>query len=140
MKATDQMGWVRALNSIRSRADRQRLRRDPFPRDPAAFRASCEVSFTDGSPTVHNDEKAAAHAYEAVRSVLVEGVYNAGKAPFFASDDFARYAQLLPSVYFMLATNNPAKGITHTDHSDAFDLDEDVLYRGAAALTAIVLR
>lgn len=104
-----------------------------------AFRAECVVEMKDGSPTVVNDEKTAADAFRVVKALLGEGVYNAGREPFLAADDFSRIAQKVPSVYFMLCTNSPEKGITKPNHSDAFDLDEDVLWRGLAAVAAIAL-
>ena len=55
------------------------------------------------------------------------------------SDDFANYASIIPSVYFILHTNNPDKNINATNHNPGFDIDEEVLWEGVAAYTAIAL-
>ena len=57
-----------------------------------------------------------------------------------ASDDFANYAERIPSVYFMLHTNNTEKGIDEPNHSPRFDIDEDVLWRGVASYLAIGMK
>lgn len=105
-----------------------------------AFRAECDVDITDGSPTVFNDEATSKAAYEAVLGVVGDGVYNSGKDAFLAADDFVRYSEKVPSVYFMLCTNNKEKGIDKPNHSEKFNVDEDVLYRGAAAFVAIAMK
>ena len=104
-----------------------------------AFRAGCEVDIKDGSPSVFNEPVASKAAYEAVHGAVGEGVYDSGRDAFLASDDFARYSESVPSVYFMLCTNNREKGIDSPNHNEKFNVDEDVLYRGAAAFAAIAL-
>jgi amidohydrolase len=56
-----------------------------------------------------------------------------------ASDDFSDYSKLLPSVYFLLHTNNDLKGISAPNHNPHFDLDEDLLIDGVASYIAIAL-
>lgn len=104
----------------------------------AAYRAECEVELKVGSPSVRNDEKMAALAAQAVAAALgTEKVKTRLPRPLMASDDFANYAACIPSVYFMLHTNNADKGITAPNHSPFFDIDEAVLWEGVAAYLAI---
>ena len=75
----------------------------------------------------------------AVAALLPDAVRTSLPAPLMASDDFANYAERVPSVYFLLHTNNRERGITEPNHSPRFDLDEGVLWRGVAAYLAITL-
>jgi len=59
--------------------------------------------------------------------------------PFFGAEDFAHYLDEIPGVYMGLGTRNVGKGIIESNHSSRFDIDEDILVRGAEMLTTIVL-
>ena len=103
--------------------------------------AECTVVCKNGSESVKNDAGMAALAAEAVGEVLGgEYVKTSLPRPLMASDDFANYASRIPSVYFMLHTNHPEKGITEPNHSPRFDLDESVLWEGVAAYAAIAVK
>lgn len=105
-----------------------------------AFRADCKVDLKRGSATVINDPNLAALAAQAVSETLgADCVYTAPPAPMMGSDDFANYASHVPGLYFFLNTNNPDKGIVQANHNPAFDLDEDVLWKGVAAYAAIAI-
>ena len=103
--------------------------------------AKCIIEMKNGSPSVRNDEKMAAFAAEAVSDVFgKESVRTSLPRPLMASDDFSFFANAVPSVYFMLHTNNEAKGMVEANHNPHFDVDEDVLYRGVAAYCAIAMK
>ncbi len=59
--------------------------------------------------------------------------------PFFGSEDFAHYLEEIPGVYMCLGTRNGEKNIIESNHSSRFDIDEDILVRGAEMLAVIVL-
>ena len=103
--------------------------------------ADCILDIKRGSESVFNDGAMAALAAEATASVAAEkNVFTRLPRPLMASDDFANYAKMIPSVYFMLHTNNPQKGIAEANHSPRFDIDEEVLWEGVAAYTAIAVK
>lgn len=103
--------------------------------------ATYTIDLVRSSRSVKNDEQAAATAADAVAAVLgTDCVKTQLPKPLMASDDFVFYAEQVPSVYFMLHTNNPDKGITEANHNPRFDVDEAVLYKGVAAYLAIALR
>jgi metal-dependent amidase/aminoacylase/carboxypeptidase family protein len=52
-------------------------------------------------------------------------------------EDFAFFSRKVPATMFRLGVRNDAKGIVHAIHSPRFDLDEDALPLGAAALARI---
>jgi len=55
------------------------------------------------------------------------------------AEDFAHFAERVPSFYFMLGVSNPDKGLTANVHTAEFDADEDAIIYGAAAMTGLVL-
>ncbi len=105
-----------------------------------AFRAECTVDIKRGSSTVMNDADLCSLVSAAVRDALGEDeVYTSIPSYLMGSDDFANYAEKIPGVYFFLCTNNKDKGIVQANHNPEFDVDEDVLWKGAAAYCAIAL-
>jgi metal-dependent amidase/aminoacylase/carboxypeptidase family protein len=60
-------------------------------------------------------------------------------APELSGEDFAFFAQRVPSWMFRLGVRNEAQGIVHGVHSSRFALDEDALPVGAAALTRVAM-
>ncbi len=98
------------------------------------------VDLKRGSATVMNDVSLSEFVANSVAKVLGrEKVTTSLEKPLMGSDDFANYASIIPSVYFILHTNNPDKNINATNHNPSFDIDEDVLWEGVAAYTAIAL-
>ena len=103
--------------------------------------AVCFLDIKRGSQSVRNDDDMAAFAARTVANVFgKDHVLTRLPKPLMASDDFANYAQKIPAVYFLLHTNNEQKKICEANHSPRFDLDEDVLWEGVAAYTAIACR
>lgn len=66
-----------------------------------------------------------------------ENVYKA--KPGLGSEDFSRYTEKAPSVFFRLGTKNVEKGFTQTVHQTDFKLDEDALEYGARNFVQFVL-
>lgn len=58
-----------------------------------------------------------------------------GREPSMGGEDFAYFAEKVPSTFFRLGCGNPEKGITHPIHSTKFDVDEDCIAVGASILT-----
>ena len=54
--------------------------------------------------------------------------------PEMGGEDFAYFSQAVPSMMFRLGVRNTARGIVHPVHHPGFDVDEDALPLGAAAL------
>ena len=106
-----------------------------------AYRAECEVELKRGSSTVMNDEKMSVLVASATADALgTDSVVTRISSALMGSDDFANYAQRVPSVYYFLCTNNPEKGIVEANHNPRFDVDEDVLWKGVASYVATALK
>ncbi len=70
------------------------------------------------------------------RKVLAEelGADSVGTwEPWMASESYSQYLQQWPGVFAFLGIENEEKGVGAAHHNQEFDIDEDVLYKGAAA-------
>lgn len=87
----------------------------------AAYFTGCrsQVQFSDGYPAVCNDD---ALLKKVTKLFPVENI----PKPFFTTDDFSYYQQLLPGVYFLLGL-----GDVPPLHSRAFAFDPRILSAGA---------
>ncbi|MDR1101644.1 MAG: amidohydrolase [Clostridiales bacterium] len=103
----------------------------------AAYDIEYEIRHLKGNPPVINDAAMVDKAGEAA-----EGIANVewSGRPGIISDDFAYFAQKVPSCYVDLGCANAAKGIIHPIHSEFFDIDESCMKIGADFLTNFALK
>lgn len=114
----------------------------------ASFRASAQVEFGSGCPTLVNDETVCNHVLGYLKEILgPSGAINAAdfnrnvRIPSGGgSEDFAYISHLVPSVMIVLAAGDPALGYVHSQHHPKVRFDETVLPIGAAAFAHIALR
>jgi len=86
-------------------------------------------------PTV-NDPKLAKYSAEVLR-VLGDVVR---PEVTMGAEDFAFYAKRKPSMFILLGIRNEEKGIIYPHHHPKFDVDEDVLWKGAAIHSILAYR
>lgn len=105
----------------------------------AAFRASAEVTFGSGCPTLVNDQALSDNVAGWLKDLL--GPYgafttaelNGGKpSRGGGSEDFAYVSQEVPSLMLALAAGEPSKGYCYPQHHPKVKFDESVLSTGAA--------
>jgi amidohydrolase len=88
--------------------------------------ATCTFSIRKGYPFLNNDEVLTsgimeyATAYYGAENIVDLDVW-------MAAEDFAYYAQLVPSCFYLLGVRNEEKGITSSLHTPTFDIDEEAL-------------
>ena len=58
--------------------------------------------------------------------------------PGMGSEDFSRYGEVVPAVFFRVGTGNKAKGIASSAHHADFQIDEDALINGTKAFVQFV--
>lgn len=104
-----------------------------------ATRARYSFEFVRGYPAMVNDETLTRHAIDSVKALLGEQSIAHLPTPQLGGEDFAFFSQHMPSLMFRLGVRNEARGIVHGVHSSRFDLDEDALPLGAAALARIAM-
>ncbi|MFA6956431.1 MAG: M20 family metallopeptidase [Thermoanaerobaculia bacterium] len=91
----------------------------------------------ESNPVLVNDAKLAAFGAKSLEKTLGTGRVKSGMQAMVA-EDFALFAERVPSFYFMLGVSNPAKGLTANVHTAAFEPDEDAIGLGASAMTNLV--
>ncbi len=101
-----------------------------------SFGATAEVKFeTDAYPVTVNDPKATVDAVRVLKRI--PGIKIKKIEPVLGGEDFSRFLQKAPGMFYFLGTDNPAKGCIYPNHSSRFKVDEDVLKVGAASLAML---
>lgn len=132
------LGSVRSLDAAVREALPERLERVVSGVCHAA-RAEYSFEFTQGYPSLVNDEPLTERAMASVRALLGGEAAFLLPTPEMGGEDFAFFAQQVPATMFRLGVGNETRGIVHPVHSARFDLDEDALPLGAAALARIAM-
>ena len=104
----------------------------------AVFGASADCTITWGAPPVLNDPAMAELAAGAAAEVVgPEHVVTRIPAPNMGGEDFAFYLEQVPGAFLFLSSSDPAKGTDLPHHSPRFDVDESVLWKGAALYVSL---
>jgi hippurate hydrolase len=116
-----------------------------------AFRATAEVSFSGGCPTLQNDGDLSSCAEKYTKELLGEqnafsvaklasmsGGKSASKSA--GSEDFAYVSQQVPSIMLALAAGQPEQGYAYPQHHPQVKFDESVLSGGSAVYAYMALR
>ena len=97
----------------------------------AAFRATAEVSIRRGGPLLANDARCSAVAEQAARALFgAEAVI--GFPPLMVSENFGDFLEVYPGLMALIGARNVQTGACFAHHHPQFNIDEDVLYMGAA--------
>ncbi|PWN60943.1 M20 metallopeptidase family protein [Chryseobacterium viscerum] len=98
------------------------------------------VSFTQGNPTVINNEKLTRSATEILQNMFGKNTVAIayGQVPFF-NDDFAYFQQKIPGVYFFLGGSNVEKGVIAMNHSPNFQVDEESIRTGVKCFSSLII-
>lgn len=112
-----------------------------------AFRASAEVSFGSGCPTLVNDKDLSEKVTGYLKDLLganrafTTAELNGGKpARGGGSEDFAYVSHEVPSLMLALAAGEPSKGYVYPQHHPKVKFDESVLSTGAAVFVDCALQ
>ena len=104
----------------------------------SAFRGTAETEIAWGAPPVVNDPAMAALAADCAEELLgPEKVIRNLTAPTMIGEDFALYLLECPGAFLFLSSADPEKHTDFPHHSPYFDVDEDVLWEGAALFVRI---
>lgn len=112
-----------------------------------AFRASAEVSFGSGCPTLVNDKDLSEKVTGYLKGLLganrafTTAELSGGKpARGGGSEDFAYVSHEVPSLMLALAAGEPSKGYVYPQHHPKVKFDESVLSTGAAVFVDCALQ
>lgn len=100
----------------------------------------CSVQFNlldaDSRPVV-NDEELAAAARRGIKELFPHAL--AENVKWLASETFANYARLAPSVFALIGIRNGEKGTGAEVHTEKFEVDDDALKYGIGAMVKFAL-
>lgn len=94
---------------------------------------SCEVKIAHGYPYLHNDEELTTQIQSLSEEYLGKN-HVVTLERRMTAEDFAYYAQRVPSCLYRLGVRNESKGITSFLHSPTFDVDEVALETGSGLM------
>ena len=126
------MGTLRCLNED-WRAKAHKLIEQHVQHIAAAMGADMELHIDKGYPTVLNHPEFTGNAWQLAEEYM--GQENVEETEMrMGAEDFGYYAQEIPGCFFRLGVRNISKGIVSSVHTPTFDLDEDAIETGIAAL------
>ena len=103
----------------------------------SAHGASHVFDFRKGYPSVYNDPALVEATLPTLRRIAGEAnVFES--LPGMGGEDFSHFAKVSPGFYFRLGVTNEAKGITGEIHTPGFDVDEECLKTGVAAMAGVI--
>ncbi|MCF8106140.1 MAG: amidohydrolase [Desulfohalobiaceae bacterium] len=98
----------------------------------SAFGVSTVLSLKTEEPPLSVAGTLAQAALAAAKELLSADQVQKIQKPSMGAEDFARFAQEVPSAYFRLGCFDQELGHTHGLHSPEFDFDEQILVQGTA--------
>ena len=121
------------------------------------FRASAELRFTSGCPTLINDKELSACVGGYVKELLGPGKAftveelnamsassgeggESGSSKSSGSEDFAYVSQEVPAIMLALAAGQPEKGYVYPQHHPMVKFDEEALAGGSAVYAYTAMR
>ncbi|MFQ5837469.1 MAG: M20 family metallopeptidase [Thermoplasmata archaeon] len=130
-------GTIRTVKEGTRKSLRERLERI-VAGVTSSFGTDYELRIDEGYPPTVNDPQVTGKAAEILRDAL--GADSLVEVPpVMGGEDFSRYLERIPGTFLVLGTRNEAKGLTASIHSPHFQVDEDVLPMGSAALAKLAL-
>lgn len=107
-----------------------------------AYRATAEVEFGSGCPTLVNDKDLAGKAKTYLTDLLGDQMVFAAAPGMHGggSEDFAYVSQRVPSLMLALAAGEPDKGYPYPQHHPKVKFDESILSTGTAAFVTTAMR
>ena len=105
------------------------------------YGGTAELTWDDYASPLYNHGIACEEAAVPAEEIFGPGSVVTDRALSLSGDNFAEFILDVPGAYAYLGTSNPDKPWTAgPNHNGHFDVDEDVLPRGAALLAACALR
>jgi amidohydrolase len=105
----------------------------------SAMGARAEVRVDPGTPPLRVNDALTDRVVAACRAALGEGHVHATEEQTMGGEDFAFFAERVPSVHYWLGARSPGSLEWPPLHSPLFDIDEHALHVGAASLAACAL-
>jgi amidohydrolase len=98
----------------------------------------CDVFIDHGYPFLVNDEQVTQQAFRSAQEYLGKDQVEE-LALRTTGEDFAYFAQALPSCFYRIGTANSKKGLTSNLHSSTFNVDEEALEIGMGLMAWLAI-
>lgn len=95
-----------------------------------AFLGSASVDIEEGYAPLINDHLITEIVFQTAEKLVGEDHVIIMEHPSLGVEDFAYFAEAVPSCFYSLGTSNKAKGIQSTLHENTFDIDEEAIKVG----------
>ena len=105
-----------------------------------AYGGSATVGIEEGYAPLINDFHIVEEVREVAEQLLGEDKITIFDHPSLGVEDFAYFAEAVPSCFYSLGTNNPEKGVVATLHENTFDIDEEAIKVGVALQVLATLK
>ena len=96
-----------------------------------SFRATASVSIQRGGPMLFNEAHSSAVAAQTVVELFGADEL-AAFPPLMVSENFGDFLEVYPGLMALLGARNESRGACFAHHHPQFNIDEDVLFKGAA--------
>jgi amidohydrolase len=103
-----------------------------------AMGCKVEIELTGITPAVINDLKVTSSVQASAANLLPHDQLETGFRTM-GSEDFAFFSEQVPGCFIFVGSANPAKGLDAPHHHPRFDIDEGVLPKAAALISAAAL-
>jgi amidohydrolase len=104
-----------------------------------AMGCQVDINIFNVIPAVINDPLVASAVKRAAKAILPGHTIDESGHTTMGAEDFAFYAQKVPSAFFFVGSTNTEKDLVYAHHHPKFDFDESVIPRAAALMAASAL-
>jgi amidohydrolase len=105
-----------------------------------AMRATYDLKYSFGYPSVLNDRAMTSLVESVVKELRGQDGVEHIPSPTMGAEDFAYFAEAVPSSFLRLGARNEAKGIVLPGHNPRFDFDEDAMPVGVSVLALAAIK
>ena len=137
-------GFVELEGTVRATFEEERQRISKRMENIVAgvtsgLQGSYEFRYDFGYPPLVTDQAVTKQVEDTAHQLFGPDAIVKLTEPSMGGEDMAYYLEQVPGTFVFLSSANPAKGIVPIHHSSKFQIDEDVLWKGAALMAASAL-
>jgi len=101
--------------------------------------ADCKIDVLHGLPVLVNEDKAVDYSIAIAEQMVGRENLTMLPTPMMGAEDFAYFAEAIPSSFMWVGSGNPEKGLTVQNHHPRFDFDEEAMKTGIKMLCGLAM-